>query len=190
MVEVKNWRQMIDSSADLLARRTGVDLPTWNARVLDSDIADEPALRRWLSDQGLDGYAQMIVVMERFGYPDFMLADADELIDAQYADRVLLRPILDRLLLAAQEVGSVTAQARKSYVGLLTSRRQFAVIKASTRARVDLGLRLDAIEPHGRLQPARRLANDTINLRIELTTADEVDNDVVGWLSQAYDGSC
>jgi hypothetical protein len=29
----------------------------------------------------------MVLVMERFGYPDYLLAAADELIDGQYADR-------------------------------------------------------------------------------------------------------
>ena len=37
------------------------------------------------------GYPQMLLVMERFGYPDFLLASADELIDGQYADRPELR---------------------------------------------------------------------------------------------------
>ena len=39
--------------------------------------------------------------MERFGYPDFFLSSADELIDGQYADRPQLRPIFDALIEAA-----------------------------------------------------------------------------------------
>ena len=41
------------------------------------------------------GYAQMLLVWERFGYPDFMTAGADDLIGRQYADRPHLRLILD-----------------------------------------------------------------------------------------------
>ena len=33
--------------------------------------------------------------MERFGYPDFLLASADQLIDGQYEDRPQLRAIYD-----------------------------------------------------------------------------------------------
>ena len=62
----------------------------------------------------------MLLVMERFGYPDFLLASADELIDGQYADRPALRPILDEVLLRAAEVGEVDVQARKTYVTLVT----------------------------------------------------------------------
>jgi hypothetical protein len=39
----------------------------------------------------------MLRVMKRFGYPDFLLATSDELVDGQYADRLQLRPVCDRL---------------------------------------------------------------------------------------------
>jgi hypothetical protein len=39
--------------------------------------------------------------MEQFGYPDFLLSSANELIDAQYADRPHLRPILEAIIEAA-----------------------------------------------------------------------------------------
>ena len=51
----------------------------------------EAQLRRWLSGHGVTGYAQQLLVMERFGYPDFVLATADDLIAKQYADRAHLR---------------------------------------------------------------------------------------------------
>src|SRR5690242_19031865 len=43
-------------------------------------------------------------------------ADADELIEAQYADRPQLRPVLDRVLAALPALGQVTVHARKTLV--------------------------------------------------------------------------
>ena len=123
--------------------------------------------------------------MERFGYPDFLLATASELIDGQYADRPDLRPVLERVLAAVGSLGDVTVQARKTYA-LVTPRRTFAVVRPTTRSRVDLGLRLDGHPPEGRLEAARSLGNDTINLRIGLGTADDADDEVVDWLARAY----
>ena len=60
--------------------------------------AGEQALRRWLSAEGVTGYAQALLVWETFGYPGFLVADADELIDRQYADRPQLRPVFDAVL--------------------------------------------------------------------------------------------
>src|SRR5690606_10259670 len=124
------------------------------ARVRESGAHDEASLRAWLTEQGVTGYAQALLVMERFGYPDFLLATADDLIAEQFADRPALRPILDAVLVRAGYVGEVTVQARKTYVSLHTPRRTFAVVQATTRRRVALGLRLAAPPLGGRLQAA------------------------------------
>jgi len=55
-------------SARLLKERTGEDVETWNH---DRGLPDnEQELRAWLTGQGRIGYAQSLLVMERFGYPD------------------------------------------------------------------------------------------------------------------------
>ena len=64
--------------------------------------------------------------MERFGYPDFVTASADELIEAQYADRPHLRPIYEAIVAATRKLGDFVIQARKGYVSLVTPRRTFA----------------------------------------------------------------
>jgi hypothetical protein len=58
--------------------------------------------------------------MERFGYPDFVSAGGADLIDAQYADWPRLRPIYDAIVRAAEDIGDIVVQARKSYVALLS----------------------------------------------------------------------
>jgi hypothetical protein len=115
-----------------------------------------------------------------------MAADAEQrLIDRQYADRPRLRPVLEAVLAALPSAGGpVTVQARGTLVSLATPRRVFAVVKPTTKSRVDLGLRLDAVSPEGRLLPARDIGQATV--RIPLTEPGEVDGEVVGWLRRAY----
>jgi Domain of unknown function (DUF5655) len=170
----------------ILERRTGEGLAVWAARVAELGDIDEPRVRAWLTEHGVIGYPQMLLVMERFGYPDFLLASADELIDGQYADRPALRPILDELMLRAADVGEVDVQARKTYVTLVTPRRTFAIIRATTRDRVDVGLRLPGVHPRGRLLPNKGLGNDYINVRIALTSLDDIDDFVDDQLREAY----
>ena len=176
--------------ANILERRTGEGVDVWTSRVNALGDIDEAALRAWLTEQGVSGYPQMLLVMERFGYPDFLLASADELIDNQYADRPHLRAILDQLLLAVSEVGDVDVQARKTYITLVSPRRTFALIRATTRDRVDVGLRLPGVEPEGRLLAARGLGNDYVNVRIALRSVAEVDETVLDWLKLAYQANC
>ena len=97
----KSWQEMREWSARLLESRTGQDVAAWNQRIAagtPENRADAPALRQWLSAQGVTGYAQALLVWETFGYPEFLVADAEDLIARQYADRPHLRPIFDVVL--------------------------------------------------------------------------------------------
>jgi hypothetical protein len=180
---LKSWKEMREWATSLLLTRTGQDVTAWNRRVAAAGLADEQTLRAWLDSQGVTGYGQALLVWERFGYPDFLTAEAEDLIASQYADRPQLRPVLDAVLAALPAAGPATVRARKTFVSLVTPRRTFAVVQAATKSRVDLGLRL-AENPGGRLLPARDLGAATV--RIALTRPEDVDAEVLGWLRRAY----
>jgi hypothetical protein len=185
MAQTRDWQGMKDMSARLLKERTGQDVEAWNQRITTEGFTDEPQLRAWLNEQGVTGYAQSLLVMERFGYPDFLVASADALIQGQYADRPQLRPIFDAIIDAAAGLGEVVVQTRKTYVSLVTPRRTFARIQPTTKQRVDLGLRLEGLEPGGRL--LRSKIHESMPLQISLISQHEVDAEVLSWLQQAYD---
>lgn len=185
MAQTRDWRAMRNWIVQLLKERTGEDVVEWNRRILEKGFQDEPSLRAWLTEQGVTGYEQSLLVWERFGYPDHLLASADELIDAQYADRPHLRPIFDAIIDAAAALGEVVIQARKGYVSLVTPRRTFARVQPTTKHRVDLALRLEGQKPGGRLQPSK--IHETTKLQVGLTAPEEVDAEVLKWLQQAYD---
>ena len=107
MAAPQTWRAMVDWIVDILERRTGEGLETWNRRVAASGTTDEAGLRAWLTEQGVTGYPRMLLVMERFGYPDHLTAGVEELIGGQYADRPALRPVLDAVLAQAPSLGEL-----------------------------------------------------------------------------------
>ena len=121
------------------------------------------------------------------GYPDFMTAESGELIDGQYADRPQLRPILDAVLAVLPALGPMTVQARKTIVSLVSPRRTFAVVRATTKDRVDLGLRLDDAEPGGRLQSAKGIGGGGATVRFALRRPEDVDEEVRSLMRRAYE---
>ncbi len=132
----------------------------------------------------------MLLVMERFGYPDYLQATADELIDGQYADRPDLRPILDTILGLLPSLGDVEIQARKTYVALISPKRTFGAVQPTTKKRVDLGLRLTKdVKPEGRLKAAPNFGQSSVTHKIGLESADEIDDEVEGWLKKAYEAN-
>jgi hypothetical protein len=120
--------------------------------------------------------------------PGFLSPEAVRLIDGQYADRPHLRPVVDAVLAAAPALGAVTVEARRTLVSLVTPRRTFAVVQATTKNRVDLGLRLegpDAPPAGARVRPAKNLGPATV--RVPLTEAADFDAEALGWLRLAYE---
>lgn len=83
MPTIHDWQRNREMWVQALEKQTTEGLDTWNQRIREASIGDERGLRTWLSARGVTGYAQSLLVMERFGYPDFVLATADELIEKQ-----------------------------------------------------------------------------------------------------------
>jgi hypothetical protein len=186
--EMRTWQGMRDWSAELLEKRTGRNVDAWNRAIGRRRFPNEPALRKWLSAEGVTGYAQMLLVWERFGYPEFLKAGADDLIGRQYADRVHLRPILDATLAALPGIAPVAViQARKTYVSLVSKRRTFAVVQATTKNRVDLGLRLRDRPPGGRLKSGKGVGNGSMTVCVALSSPADLDDEALGWFKRAYD---
>ncbi len=182
--KIRDWEDMRTMSARFLEERTGEGVAAWNRRIQKEGFDDEEGLRAWLAKHGVTGYAQTLLVMERFGYPDFLTATADELVEGQYADRPHLRPIFDAIIKAAAGLGDVTIQARKTFVSLRSPRRTFARVGTTTKDRVDLALRLEGVKPGGRLQPSR--IHDTMPLHISLQSVRDFDAEARRWLKRAY----
>jgi hypothetical protein len=187
LAEIRGWIAMRTQSERLLEKQTGVGMATWNKRIKKERFEDEASLRAWLAKQGVKGYARDLLVMERFGYPDFFTATAQELIDGQYADRPQLRSIFDAIVKAVEELGDVTIQARKTYVSLISPRRTFARVMPTTKNRVDLGLRLEGVRSSGRLQASK--IQETMRVQVGLTSLEQVDSQVLAWLRRAYEES-
>ena len=83
--------------------------------------ADEASLRAWLSKKGVTGYPAMLLVMERFGYPDYLQASADDLIETQYADRPAMRAIYDAVLAADEDAANEAMDRHFDWLGELVA---------------------------------------------------------------------
>jgi Domain of unknown function (DUF5655) len=183
MTTTHDWHRNKAMWIRVLEKQTGEGLEAWKKKMRKHQFRDEKELRTWLSRRNVTGYAQQLLAMERFGYPDFVLASADELINRQYADAPQLRAVYDAIVRAATRCGDLTIQARKTFVSLVSPRRTFARIQRA-KGRVNLGLRLDGQRPVGRLVPSK--IHETMQLQIAVTDVAEVDAELQEWLRRAY----
>ncbi len=172
-----------------LAEKTGKSLPEWLEITRASGLEKHGALIKLLKqDHGMThGFANLVAhqTLQEGKAP----ATGDDLVATQYAGpKAALRPIYDALSEAVTAFGSdVELAPKKAYVSLRRN-KQFGLIQPSTRTRVDVGLNLKGTEPTERLEPSGSF-NAMCSHRVRVTSAEQVDAELLGWLRRAYDAS-
>ena len=166
-------------------RRTGRPISEWMALVPEGTFTRQAEFLA--SEHGLKP-SDARAVLHLGAY--LSRPPGDELVAAQYAGaKEALRPVYDAVVEAIAALGDdIAVSPRKTYVSFDRA-RQFALVQASTRTRVDLGVRLDDATATGRLAAAGSFGSGNITHRVALTAPGEVDAEVRGWLRAAYDGA-
>ena len=140
-------------------------------------------LKALKQEHGLSrGYANMLALLAT-GYG---AAPEDDLLAGLFAGpRAGLRPIYDKVEALITGFGSdVDTRPMKTLVGFKRN-RQFVCFTPASASRVDLGITLkDAAPDDPRI---RATPGGMTSHVVRITSADEVDGDVAGWLRIAYD---
>jgi len=171
-----------------LPEQTGRSLRQWMTLVRKHGPVEPDAAYAWLKKKhGLGGGHAGVIASELAGGPAYARKTPEQLVAAQYSGvKAALRPIHDRLVAAARALGNdVRVEPCMTYVSLMRG-RQFAVVRATTKTRVDLGLALGDTPATGCLlaKPPPG-TSDRITHRIALTKASQVNHEVRHWLKKA-----
>lgn len=112
---------------------------------------------------------------------------AGDPLDALYTGpKAALRPIHEALLAKMKPLGDFEAAPKQKYISY-RRKKQFAMIGPPTNSRVELGLNIKELPASPRLEklPPGKMCN----YQVKLTEASQVDDEVAGWISQAYDAA-
>lgn len=146
------------------------------------------AIRQFFQDEyGLTyGNANALAVLTRDKLKG-AAGEEENFVDVQYSGKKEeLRPIYDKLVAAVESFGDdVEIASKRTYVSLRRN-KQFGLIQPSTATRVDVGINLPDVPPTDRLEASGSF-NSMVSHRVRLSSPDEVDGDLIGWLQLAYD---
>jgi len=166
-----------------LEQKTGRSMPQWIGVVESSGLSKHIEIIAWLkSEHGIShGFANGIALAFRNRGES---GEPDDLVSAQYAGpKAALRPIYEKLVAAATALGHDVEVAPKKASVSLRRAKQFALIEAPSARRVQLGLQLPGEPTTDRLLAGNAMCSH----RVFISTIDEVDDEVLGWLRQAYE---
>lgn len=173
-----------------LPEKTGKDLESWRKVVADSGLEKHGQIVKMLkTEHGVShGFANLIAHESKQSAA--VHAPAADLIDAQYAGaKAGLAPIRDAFLTRVATLGGdVEVAPKKTYISLRRG-KQFAILQASTRTRVDVGLNLGADHETTERLEASGSFNSMVSHRVRLSDVTEVDDELMGWVREAYEGA-
>lgn len=171
-----------------LPEKTGKSLEQWLEITRASGLEKHGQIVKLLKgDHGMThGFASLVAHYTLGRQPSDANRAADP-VAAQYAGaKEGLRPIYDAILEHVRGFGDELEVApKKSYVSLRRS-KQFALVQPSTKTRVDVGIKFRDRETSERLEPSKSW-NSMVTHRVRITDLDQVDDQLVGWLKDAYD---
>ena len=108
----------------------------------------------------------------------------DDVLDGIYTGpKAHLRPIHDKLMAAINQFGDFEIAPKKNYISL-RRKKQFAMIGPATKTRVEVGLNVKDLSPNERLQ--EQAPGGMCNYKVNVLEADEVDDQLIAWVEQAY----
>ncbi|WP_298464437.1 DUF4287 domain-containing protein [uncultured Erythrobacter sp.] len=171
-----------DQLATMLANipeKTGKTLDEWLALIRASGLEKHGEIMKLLkSEHGVThGFANLIVSKSK------ETGEEVDLVAAQYSGaKSGLLPLYEEIVKFAESLGSDVELAPKKASVSLRRKKQFALITPATKTRIDLGLALKGDEPAGRLENYNAMCSH----RVRLESADDFDDEVKGWMKEAY----
>lgn len=177
----KALQTMIDNMPD----KTGKSLDEWKKLLSKQSFTKHSEAVKYLkSEHGVThGYASTIVSLSKEdNQPE------EDLVNLQYIGKEVLRPIYDALLAKVNKFGKdITITPKKSSVSLIR-KRQFLLIKPATKTRIDLGLKIKGQEPTGILENSGPFGTMCTH-RIKLEKAEDINQEIIDWMQEAYNQS-
>lgn len=189
MAKMTSPSDMMNSVRDSMKERTGKTLEEWVevVKVSGIDPLDQKSVRNWLkSEHGILQNSQWAIADAAARAAGWVRPSVEGYIDAQYqGEKAVLRPIFDALREIIEGLGEdVAVEGRGGYTPFVR-KRQFAAVQASTKTRVDLGLRFKEA-PESALLSTSSLPGQSTN-KVGLSSVEDITDELVGLIRLAYE---
>jgi len=180
----KSPEEIAASMISNLPEKTGRSLSEWKPLVANCGFEKHGQAVKWLKEEhGVGhGFANLIVTMSRREES----AEEVDLIAAQYmGKKAHLRPIYDAFEERLNTIGSdIEFSPKKAYVSLRRN-KQFATVGPATNSALEVGINLKGAAYTGRLVKGTGM----VTHRVRLSSLEELDDELFGWVRSAYDAS-
>jgi predicted transport protein len=173
----------LQTMIDNMPEKTGKSLEEWK-KLLSTKAFEKhgQAVNFLKTEHGVThGFANTIVTLSKDTGES-----PEDLVTEQYKGKEALKPIYEALMKIMSAFGEdITVTPKKTTVSIIR-KRQFALIKPATKTRIDLGLKLPGKALTDRLGNSGPFGAMCTH-RVQISSINEVDDELQTWLQEAYD---
>ena len=168
-----------------LLEKTGMPLEHWITVVKKSKIENHKANIDYLKSKHNFSYGYANFVAFKLRELNAGSIDDKDLVLNQYKGKDDLKPIYEKLISVVEKFGDDVNKRPKKESVSLKRRWQFALIKPATKTRIDLGLKLKGKPITDRLENSGPFGTMCTH-RVRLGSIEDVDDQLIEWLEEAY----
>ena len=183
--------QALQTQLANIEKRTGKSIDELTKLVKTSGLTKHGEIRDWLKQTLGMGHGDantLVHVALQSAAATAAEPEADAEATARIYDgpKVSLRPIHDAVMKEVSGFGRFDVSPKKTYLSL-RRKKQFATVGPATNTRVEVGLNMKGVKGTSRLEALP--PGGMCQYRVKLTSADQVDKELIGWIRQAYDAA-
>lgn len=174
---------------DNLHKNTGRTLDEWIIIVQKEKFEKHGQILKFLKENHgfTHGFANLVAMKAR-GADAGSVENKDELIEKQYKGKEHFKPIYDKIIGEVKKFGKDVEVAPKNAYVSLRRKKQFALLQPATKTRFEIGINLKGQVPGGKLEE-NPSSNAMCSHKINIEKIEDVDQEVVNWLKNAYENA-
>lgn len=183
----------VETQLNNIEKKTGKSLAELTSLIQVSGLTKHSEIRQMIIDKFNLGYGDANTLVHFALKSDAKhdveargLTDVDVVNELYAGAKAELRPIHDRVMAAAESFGEFEIAPKKTYLSL-RRKRQFAMVGPAAKNRVEVGLNMKGIDPTERLISLP--PGGMCQYKVNLTSADQVDAELIAWLRTAYNNA-
>lgn len=177
--------KVLQKMIDNMPEKTGKSLDEWKHLLQGKSFSKHSEAVKFLKTEYhvTHGFANTIVTLSK----EENTLEAD-LVELQYKGKENLKPVFTELISFVTSLGTdVTIVPKKGSVSIIR-KRQFILIKPSTKTRIDLGFKLKDKPITNRLENSGPFGTMCTH-RVRISEVAEIDSELKGWIKEAYEKS-
>lgn len=175
----------LETMINNMPAKTGKSLAEWKTLLKTKSFSKHSEAVNYLKQEHsvTHGFANTIVSLSK----EEAKQPAD-LVSNQYQGKENLLPIYNKLITLLNDFGKDAKITPKKTEVSLDRKKKFAVIRPSTKTRIDLGLKLKDKPTTERLEDSGPFGTMCTH-RVRLTDINQIDPELTNWLKEAYENA-